>query len=655
MKLNEQIYRIGQVLILLLLFVNIKNAKTQNYQAIVDSVLISVKEMPEEEQVGYLLSQCKKYRYNSALNLVLLEANNLAEKYGEEQTILNVIYHRGNYFYFNGQLDSAKIYLNKALTKADASRHPFMYPAILNTLGGVYGRLGDMQQSISYLMNAKKYFLLIDTTSLSPKDKERKVGQLAIVSNTLAVSNKKIKNYEEALAYYDESYNYFRDIGATSFAGTILSNKGDLLNTIERYADATDVLEQALELKIEGKATSSSIAITELNLGTAKMQQGDLTEAMHLIKRSVSVFEKEQDKSGAMSAEIELGKCYYKLKNAAQAVEHCSNGKQLAKEIEDIESEIMACECLNQAFEMKGDYKAALSEFKLMTELNDSIFNKENVKKMTEMELNFEFEKERELNALKEQTRAKQARYAILSLIGTLAFLMVVAFLLWRRFVTSRKNAAVLKGKNDQIAIALKEKESLIEEIHHRVKNNLQVISSLLSLQSRSIKNEKAKQALEDGQNRVHSMALIHKDLYQEGNIIGVDLPDYINKLANNLIENYNYDKTKIQLNTKIDDVKLDVDKVIPLGLIINELISNTLKYAFKGKENGIIDIELNQSNERLALTIKDDGIGLPENFNHKKDGNLGLDLVNSFAKRLKAKLEVFTGNGTTFKFDIPI
>jgi two-component sensor histidine kinase len=211
-----------------------------------------------------------------------------------------------------------------------------------------------------------------------------------------------------------------------------------------------------------------------------------------------------------------------------------------------------------------------------------------------------------------------------------------------------------LELKNNIISVSLSEKEVLLKEIHHRVKNNLQVISSLLNLQSKSIIDEKALAALNEGRNRVKSMALIQQNLYRDDNLTGVDIKDYIEKLINSLFVSYNIETAKIKLQTNIEQLQLDVDTVIPLGLIINELISNALKYAFVNKQNGLLQVMLYIQNTQLVLCVKDDGIGMDnDDLNKNNSASIGFKLVQSFLQKLEATMNVEKNNGTTITLTI--
>jgi len=204
-----------------------------------------------------------------------------------------------------------------------------------------------------------------------------------------------------------------------------------------------------------------------------------------------------------------------------------------------------------------------------------------------------------------------------------------------------------------QIKTSLKEKEVLLKEIHHRVKNNLQIVSSLLKLQSKYIKDEVIMALFNESHNRIRSMALIHEKLYQSQNLVQINVYEYIPELVNNLFRSYNIYTSRISLKLEIDDIYLDIDTAIPCGLIINELISNCLKYAFQVSLNGEIAIKYQLLNNNYVLIeVTDNGIGLPENFSIENSASLGLKLVSNLTDQINGKLEVNSevNQGTTFK-----
>ena len=186
------------------------------------------------------------------------------------------------------------------------------------------------------------------------------------------------------------------------------------------------------------------------------------------------------------------------------------------------------------------------------------------------------------------------------------------------------------KKAQTQIKKSLQVKDMLLKEIHHRVKNNLMVISSLLNLQSRCIKDEASKSIFKDSQNRARSMAMIHELLYQSSDLKSINFGNYINKLTNELCSVYITDPNKIKLNMDIGDIMLDINTAIPLGLIVNELVSNSMKHAFPNNKQGKIDIKFNLDNGNYSMIVSDNGVGFPQDYNIENSDSLGLKIVNS-------------------------
>ncbi len=216
------------------------------------------------------------------------------------------------------------------------------------------------------------------------------------------------------------------------------------------------------------------------------------------------------------------------------------------------------------------------------------------------------------------------------------------------RNITERKKA------EDQIAVSLHEKETLLKEIHHRVKNNLQIVSSLLDHQTQFIKDKKVIEIFSESQNRIASMALVHEKLYQSKDLAKINFHDYINDLAANLFQSITEYSGKIRLNMNIENIQLDIDVAIPCGLIINELVTNSLKYAFPGGRFGEIKIVFRKTDEdMLELVISDNGIGIPTDLDFRKTGSLGLHLVTILAEnQLLGNINLNRNEGTEFKIE---
>ncbi len=197
---------------------------------------------------------------------------------------------------------------------------------------------------------------------------------------------------------------------------------------------------------------------------------------------------------------------------------------------------------------------------------------------------------------------------------------------------------------------SLAEKESLLKEIHHRVKNNLQIVSSLLYLQEEYMTDAKGIEILRESQNRVKSMALIHEQLYGTADLARIDFGRYIQGLAANLFDAYCIDPNRIRLNVRADEIGLGIDKAVPCGLIINELVSNALKHAFLPEVDGTIDIFIHTRKKgQFNIVVADNGVGLDRSSTDAEKQSLGLRLVDTLTAQLDGTLTIETGNGTRF------
>ena len=207
--------------------------------------------------------------------------------------------------------------------------------------------------------------------------------------------------------------------------------------------------------------------------------------------------------------------------------------------------------------------------------------------------------------------------------------------------ITDRKKAEGL------LTTSLKEKELLLREIHHRVKNSLQLISSLLSLQASEIDDEEIIARYKESENRIHTIALIHESLYQSTNISNIDFRNYVEILVEDIINSYNVNTDRINSTLQLGNYTLGIETAIPLGLIINELVSNSLKHAFDGYDKGEIQIILEKKVDTYTLTVIDNGIGLPKDFNFEETSSLGILLIKSLVNQLEGKMKVEVNGGT--------
>jgi len=303
---------------------------------------------------------------------------------------------------------------------------------------------------------------------------------------------------------------------------------------------------------------------------------------------------------------------------------------------------------LADCYEQTGDYPKALKHQKIAAQLRDTL-NEERYKSL-ESELIQKYESEQKDEQISLQTatiqQQKQIQYLSFGIGGLLTILLVGLFLTYRN---NRQKSRQLDERNAQ-------NELLLKEIHHRVKNNLQTISSLLSLQSESISNKSAFDAIQESKNRVSSMALLHQKLYQGENLAAIEMRDYFETIGETIVDSFGEKAENVSLKIDMSELELDVDTAVPIGLITNELITNSLKYAFPNKQKGQISITLtSEENGLLKLNIADNGQATQEESSSKKDKGFGTLLIQLLTTQLGGKLETSTAAGTSTIIQFPL
>ncbi len=212
------------------------------------------------------------------------------------------------------------------------------------------------------------------------------------------------------------------------------------------------------------------------------------------------------------------------------------------------------------------------------------------------------------------------------------------------------------KQAEEQIKTSLKEKETLLKEIHHRVKNNLTVVSSLLKLQASSMEDERLKEALKESQNRIFAMSAVHETLHGSENLSNINLNSYIPRITSSIFQTYSVNPAKVTLKNDVEEVSFNINQASPLGLVINELISNSLKYAFPDDRTGEITVNLEQNEKELQLIVMDDGVGMSKEFDWKNPKTLGLKLVRTLVEnQLDGSIDMESNNGTKFTIKLNI
>jgi two-component system, sensor histidine kinase PdtaS len=512
--------------------------------------------------------------------------------------------------------------------------------------------------------------------------------QISVALTNLGVVHEKLKQYDSALYYYNLSLKINEPLQDDMGLVYDYYNIGNMLMKQQQDATAEPWVRKALATAQKINAPGE-ITFCRLLLGTLLLNTGKTAEGIELLENTIN--NKAYDISLKDFAESyrDLYHAYKKLGQTEKALAALEKYKsandsmlnenvagQLNKlevqyQTEKKEKEIAVLSSKNElstkeiAFlhvQEKLNAVALLRERErrqsLLTEnaLMDSIVAKEKINngllasenKLKQGELQKETALKAALNrenGLK-SVQLKKERAIKTGLVTGLALLLLSAGVILYLYQNQKKKNRIIQKQSDDLQV-------LMKEIHHRVKNNMQIVSSLLDLQSISIKDTQASEAVKEGKNRVQSMALIHQNLYSEDNLKGIKAKQYISNLLQNLADSYNISNDKVKIVADIQDLNLDVDTMIPVGLILNELLTNAFKYAFTGDNKGLLEVELKQHKDSLLLKVKDNGPGFPSELDAKTAKSFGLRMIRAFAQKLKANIHITNANGALVELNI--
>ncbi len=473
------------------------------------------------------------------------------------------------------------------------------------SIGYAYGNISSL---FSNMENDKKALEYIQKSFVILKKTNDKWGQMMGYGN-MANELKKAGDFNKAFLHYDTAIVYARELESTFDISLHLFNYGEALAEFGKHNEAESKINEALILQNEIE-DYEGIALSYMVLSGIKKTQNNKTLAIEYGKKALDLglqyklviyYEEFHQNLIDIYKEVNLYEKAFNLSESNAALQ--DSLRELAKE-EDLA-------------ELEAKYKGEKKEKELI-------------------------ERERELSI--SMLENKNQQYFLVSAIIVTILIIIFALVIYSRLKITRLQKEIIEQKN-------KENELLLGEIHHRVKNNLQVISSLLSLQERSIDDVSAKAAILEGKERVKSMGLIHKMLYQNDNYAGVEMDDYAQQLISSLLDSFGMNDSKIKLDINFSKLKLDVDTAIPVGLIINELVINSLKYAYDKTSSPQLKVNLSETSTELLLEVADNGSGNANALINSK--SFGMKLIKSLSRQLGGSMSITEDEGINIKINI--
>ncbi|WP_197076879.1 tetratricopeptide repeat-containing sensor histidine kinase [Hymenobacter terrenus] len=482
------------------------------------------------------------------------------------------------------------------------------------------------------------------------------------------------QQYQQAIGYYEKAAQSNIRLGRKDQAVVNYGNIVDAYAAQKQYDRAMLYGRKALQLS-RGIDNGRSETLMFFYLGYVYEKKQDFGNSLAYYQKALAGFQRLKDEFWIAGTNMNLGNVYRKQNNPVLANQHTLTALRLAKSIHkaDLVQEVYSS--LYQNYVALKDYKQAFNHLEKYTALKDSLLNREKSLQVADLQGAFDLErKQNQIGQLLQksqlqQAEIKQQQQARNTSFGAAGLLVLVLGVLFSRYRLKQKANRLLEAKQAEINLKnellerllgqkselLEEKEWLLKEIHHRVKNNLQVILSLLNSQAAQLQDPGALSALKESQSRVQTVALIHQFLYQSHNLSRLDASNYVQTLVEYLHETLSPGGW-IGFEVDVEPLKLDMDQALPMGLILNELVTNAIKYAFPTGQTGNIRVALCQTTEaELLLEISDNGIGLPEGFRPAAHTSLGLSLVHGLARQLRGRVTFRSEGGCHVSLYVPL
>ncbi|MCB9277258.1 MAG: tetratricopeptide repeat protein [Lewinellaceae bacterium] len=529
----------------------------------------------------------------------------------------------GNWYYYQSALDSAVYYHQQSVEFSD--QHGIGKPKAISqsTLAYIYQDQSQYEKAIAMHFDALHTFEKLENQDGISRSYQG-IGE---------VYCEYLNKCELAIDYYRKALKIKKELGSERGMAYVFRLLGgayedmSVTDSAHYYYSITVQLAEKLNdkrLLIDGYSALASIAKT---IGLPN------EECIEINRKYIQVAQEIGRLDGILTGYSNLGRIYADAKDPERAIDYNNKAIVLADSLKDYDilQDLYFREYAIFRNQLHDTAKALLALEAYLVN-HDSVTNAERFRAVEDISTKYETEK-KEATIAKQQEALQQGRVRFWLITGILGIALAAGALLFR---LARK----LRKRNE-------EKEFLIKEIHHRVKNNLQVLSSLLHLQSRHIKDEMALDAVREGQNRVEAMSLIHQKLYMGDNLAAVEMRDYLHNLGDTLLDSFGMEDGPVQIIYHLEPMRLDVDTAIPLGLIINELVTNSLKYAFPDGRSGQVEISLWKNDSgKLNLTVADNGVGKAGAQSSKSSTSFGASLVEMLSKKLKGKPVVSHENG---------
>lgn len=521
-------------------------------------------------------------------------------------------------------------------------------------LARAYFFLGELYEMyMDYAQALKEY-----QAALQVERSLQRENRISKLLNEISMIHIQQGEFGIAIDHLERSIELLEDTNYELILAEAISALGLAHYHLKNYEMSLEYFDQVQNMAGSSENLDKIKMISVLNEANTYVQLYQFDRAESLLLQAIRYFGEHGYVADQSKSYFDLARLYHRWDKPGEALTVAFESMELAESIEENSLIRNGYLLLSIIYEEQGNSQQALLNHQRYHTLYTQAHDNEREARLTQRQIQHAVaQRNREIRQLNQETALQEAELAKRELrqnllYGGLGFSIIIAGLLFRNIYYKKSANQRLQQKQSKIEASLKEKEILLSEIHHRVKNNLAIISSLLHLQAQTSTDNEVKAILSESEGRVQSMALIHELLYEHTDFSKIEFGVYINKLLRHVSANYETPGVDITTEVKSDPVFIEITKAVPCALICHELITNSYKHAFKGRAKGKITITLSLSNNNtITLIISDDGRGFQP---HTERSTLGLSLIHGLAKQINGTLTSETENGTTFTITFP-
>lgn len=619
-----------------------KQLITQSYPQLADSLIRRLPLLPNDTNKTFTYRDISYYLLYSNPDSAIIyssRGHDLAAKLNFVPGQIWNLNQQGLAHEIKQSYDSALTSYEKAIALARSSTNLSAEARMLNVIGTVYYQQGNFTDAIAHYDAALKLFEMLDEQE-----------DYAQVLNNLGIVYRIRRNYERAISIYNQSLAIKQGIDDQNGMANTMRNLGLLYAYTGEAAKSMQYLQQAIGYHTQ-LGNQSEVAACEIGIGSALYTLGRYDEAGHIFAKAIPRLP-ETSKLELLTGMLLSGSIALKQGHEAEGLKTMLEAYDYIKPSGRLELLRTAEKELALAGETTADPDMAATHWKNYALLSDSLANEQQQWTLEEMMARFENREQENMIRLQALALAEESAKNKLFLVLVLLFVLLFASALGYAINRVRINNK-LKQAHALTKEALDDKELLLQEMHHRVKNNLQMLSSLLNLQIKEISDEKALSVVTSNRSRLHSIALIHQLLYARKDFRQIDMQRFVKNLTQYCQQIHDLKNRKIKLTSHIEPLFLDIDVATPVGLVINELLINAIKHAFTDGREGTINIELKTVSGIINLKVSDNGLGFQPEAG-KKD-SFGLKLIKTLSKKMNATLNYTIRNGTMVSFEFPV